>query len=64
MLDWVTGIWHKPLATLTLLDILGLSILFVALWIGWLVVSMTLSTAKISREQNKAKNAPDYMDKM
>jgi hypothetical protein len=27
MLDWITGIWHKPLAAWTLLDIVGISIL-------------------------------------
>jgi hypothetical protein len=64
MLDWITGIWTKPLATWTLLDILGLSVLFVVLWIGWLVASVALDTARISRQQEKAKNAPDYMDKV
>jgi hypothetical protein len=27
MIDWITGIWTKPLATWTLLDIIGILIL-------------------------------------
>ena len=64
MIDWITGISTKPLAAWTLLDILGLSGSLCRPRIGWLVLSVALDTARISRQQAKAKNAPDYMNKV
>lgn len=65
IVDWITGVWTKPLATWTLLDILGILILipltlfaaFLLLFVGvgiWNEISFRTRRLRSPRESHEA----------
>jgi hypothetical protein len=45
MLDWITHIWHRPIASWDLLDILGiLALIPVTLFLLWIAAFIVLGT--------------------
>jgi hypothetical protein len=64
MLDWVTGIWTKPLAAWTLLDIVGILILTSAVSIGAFFAWVSAVSLKDSIAGRRSKSAAKSMEAM
>jgi hypothetical protein len=46
MLDWLTGIIHKPIAQFTLIDLGAIWLAIAVIWMIWMVVSSAFSRDK------------------
>jgi hypothetical protein len=56
MLDWITNIWHKPLASWDLLDILGiLALIPTSIFLLWFLISIVfVISIRIANPSNKS----------